>query len=68
MKLEVGRNELFGALQAVIGVVERRQTLPVLSNFLLVVNGDEMVVTGTDLEIELVSLSLIHISEPTRPY
>lgn len=59
MKLEVGRNELFGALQAVIGVVERRQTLPVLSNFLLVVNGDELVVTGTDLEIELVSRAVV---------
>jgi DNA polymerase-3 subunit beta len=31
MKIQVGRNELLTAVQAVIGVVERRQTLPVLS-------------------------------------
>lgn len=53
MKLQVGRNELLSALSAVIGVVERRQTLPVLSNFLLELRDDELVVTGTDLEIEL---------------
>ena len=35
MKIQVGRNELLTAVQAVIGVVERRQTLPVLSNLLL---------------------------------
>lgn len=53
MKLQVGRNELLAALSAVIGVVERRQTLPVLSNFLLELRDDELIVTGTDLEIEL---------------
>lgn len=53
MKLQVGRNELLSALSAVIGVVERRQTLPVLSNFLLELKDDELIVTGTDLEIEL---------------
>ena len=52
MKLEVGRNELFGALQAVIGVVERRQTLPVLSNLFLQASEGELILTGTDLELE----------------
>ena len=53
MKLQVGRNELLAALSAVIGVVELRQTLPVLSNFLMETREDELIVTGTDLEIEL---------------
>ena len=60
MKIQVGRNELLSALQSVIGVVERRQTLPVLGNFLLDVADDVLTVTGTDLEMELI-LSLIHI-------
>ena len=55
MKLQVGRNELLSSLQAVIGVVERLQPLPVLSNFLLETRDDELVVIGTDLEIELES-------------
>jgi DNA polymerase-3 subunit beta len=36
------------------GVVERRQTLPVLSNVLLNLDGDRLSITGTDLEVELV--------------
>jgi DNA polymerase III subunit beta len=59
MKIQVGRNELLTAVQAVIGVVERRQTLPVLSNLLLDAQKDELVITGTDLELELVSRAVI---------
>jgi DNA polymerase III subunit beta len=59
MKIQVGRNELLTAVQAVIGVVERRQTLPVLSNLLLDAQKDELVLTGTDLELELVSRAVI---------
>jgi len=42
-------------LQAVIGVVERRQTMPILSNVLLVADKKGLAVTGTDLEVELVA-------------
>jgi len=38
----------------VAGVVEKRQTLPVLSNVLLEVEGQQLSLTGTDLEVELV--------------
>ncbi|MGH8539279.1 MAG: DNA polymerase III subunit beta [Stenotrophobium sp.] len=66
MKLNVGRNELLTALQSVIGVVERRQTLPVLSNFLLETRDDELIVTGTDLEIELESRARVQNLAPGR--
>lgn len=66
MKLQVGRNELLSALSAVIGVVERRQTLPVLSNFLLETRDDELVVTATDLEIELESRARVQNHQPGR--
>src|SRR5690242_18215693 len=54
MKFEIARNELLQTLQSAIGVVERRQTLPVLSNFLIDAKDRELVVTATDLELELV--------------
>ena len=54
MKIKINRDALIKPLQQVAGVVERRQTLPVLSNVLLQVNGDQLSVTGTDLEVELV--------------
>lgn len=66
MKLNVGRNELLGALSAVIGVVERRQTLPILSNFLLELQEDQLVVTGTDLEIELQARAQVENLTPGR--
>jgi DNA polymerase-3 subunit beta len=57
MKFSAARDVLLKPLQAVIGVVERRQTMPILSNVLLVVKGNELAVTATDLEVELVALA-----------
>ena len=54
MKLRVSREALLKPLQQVAGVVERRQTLPVLSNVLLQVEGNILSLTGTDLEVEMV--------------
>jgi DNA polymerase-3 subunit beta len=54
MQFVISRESLLKPLQIVSGVVERRQTLPVLSNVLLVLNDSELSLTGTDLEVELV--------------
>jgi DNA polymerase-3 subunit beta len=55
MKFTAAREALLKPLQAVIGVVERRQTMPILSNVLLVVKDGSLSVTATDLEVELVA-------------
>jgi DNA polymerase-3 subunit beta len=55
MKLTVEREKLLAPLQAVIGVVERRQTMPVLANVLLGVQQGQLSITATDLEVELVA-------------
>ena len=55
MKFTAAREALLKPLQAVIGVVERRQTMPILSNVLLVVRDGALSVTATDLEVELVA-------------
>ena len=55
MKITINRDSLLKPLQVVSGVVEKRQTLPVLSNVLLVVNDGTLTLTGTDLEVELTS-------------
>ena len=54
IKFSVSREVLIRPLQMVSGVVEKRQTLPVLSNILFVVDNDQLYLTGTDLEVELV--------------
>ena len=55
MKFEVTRDVLLDPLLAVQGVVERRQTLPILANVLLRVASRSLSVTATDMEIELVA-------------
>ena len=54
MKFVISRDALLKPLNLVAGVVERRQTLPILANVLLVLDGDHLSLTGTDLEVELV--------------
>lgn len=54
MKFSISRDVLLKPLNLVAGVVERRQTLPVLSNVLLAVDENRLSLTGTDLEVELV--------------
>ena len=49
MKLTATREQILGPLQSVIGVVERRQTMPVLSNVLLSARNNRLSITGTDL-------------------
>jgi DNA polymerase III subunit beta len=59
MKFTTSRAALLKPVQTVIGVVERRQTMPVLANVLLVAKGKNLAVTGTDLEVELVARSAL---------
>lgn len=54
MKFSISRDSLVKSLNLVAGVVERRQTLPILANVLLVLKEDWLSLTGTDLEVELV--------------
>lgn len=56
MKFTTNREALLRPLQLVTGVVERRQTLPVLGNLLVVAEGGTLSLTGTDLEVELVAV------------
>lgn len=55
MKFTISRDALLKPLQIVSGAVERRSTLPILGNVLLQVSEDSLRMTGTDLEVELVS-------------
>ena len=63
MQFSIQREALLKPLQQVVGVVERRQTLPVLANLLCRVNGDTVSLTGTDLEVEMVATA--DVEKPT---
>src|SRR5712664_3649215 len=64
MKLTATREDLLVPLQSVIGVVERRQTMPVLANVLLAARDNRLSVTGTDLEVELVATCAVSVQQP----
>jgi DNA polymerase III subunit beta len=55
MKFSAARETLLKPLQMVVGVVERRQTMPILSNVLLSTQGSKLSITATDLEVEMVA-------------
>lgn len=55
MKFTVKREDILKPLQLVGGVVEKRHTLPVLANILVVLEGDQLSLTGTDLEVEIIA-------------
>ena len=61
MKLNAGREALLKPLHAVIGVVERRQTMPILANVLLVARDNQLSITATDLEVELVASGEVEV-------
>jgi len=55
MRFTLQREAFLKPLAQVVNVVERRQTLPVLANFLVQVKDGQLSLTGTDLEVEMVS-------------
>ncbi|MFC5578798.1 DNA polymerase III subunit beta [Lysobacter niabensis] len=55
MRFSLQREVFLKPLAQVVNVVERRQTLPVLANLLVQVTGGQLSLTGTDLEVEMVS-------------
>jgi DNA polymerase-3 subunit beta len=70
MKFSIQREDFLKPLQQVIGVVERRQTLPVLGNVLLNANKKSVRLTATDLEVELqshVNVAVTEIGDITVP-
>ncbi len=55
MRFRTSRDTLLRPLRVATGVVERRQTLPVLANLLVEAGEDGLTVRGTDLEVEIVA-------------
>jgi DNA polymerase-3 subunit beta len=59
MRFSLQREAFLKPLAQVVNVVERRQTLPVLANFLVQVHNGQLSLTGTDLEVEMISRSAV---------
>jgi len=53
MEITVSKTELLRELTATQGVVERKTTIPILSNYLFEAAGDKLSLTATDLDLSL---------------
>src|SRR5438270_12607925 len=53
MEITVSKFELLRELTATQGVVERKTTIPILSNYLVEASGDKLWLTATDLDLSL---------------
>ncbi len=53
MHFEISRKALLPPLKMVSGIVEKKQTLPILANTLIKVNGEQLHFTATDTELEI---------------
>jgi len=63
MKISISRDAILNPLQMVNNVIERRQTLPILSNVLISVKENTLSLTGTDLEVEMINTCPIENTE-----
>ena len=59
MNTELSVEELLDPLQTVIGVVEKKQTLPILSHVLIQLKDKKLILTTTDMELEISASSKI---------
>src|SRR3954462_7351306 len=65
-QVKAKRDEILGPLSAVSGIIERRHTLPILSNVLLEQGADTLSFLATDIEIQISAKSTIAASADTR--
>ena len=66
MNFNIKRNDLLPSLQCVSGNIERRQTLPILSNLLFSITPKALSITATDMEVELVVDVEVKLDQTTR--
>ena len=66
MNFNIKRSDLLPCLQCVSGNIDRRQTLPILSNLLFDIKPNSFSVTTTDMEVELVVEVEVKLGESTR--
>src|SRR5512135_1278886 len=64
MKLKIKKEEILKGLQRIQGVVEKKNTMPILSNMLLTAEGDSIEIIATDLEIGLRGRYAAEVEKP----
>ena len=61
--IKTQRDSLLAPLQSVSGIVEKKHTLPILSNVLLEKHGDRLTLLATDIEIQITTTNSTPVSD-----
>ena len=64
MKLKIKKDEILKGLQRIQGVVDKKNTMPILSNMLLAADDKGVEITATDLEIGLRGRYAAEVEKP----
>lgn len=64
--LKINREALLKPLQAVSGIIERRHTLPILSNVMMTRQGNKIDFVATDIEIEISATATVDTEGDSR--
>jgi DNA polymerase-3 subunit beta len=64
MEITVSRQELVRELTATQSVVERKTTIPILSNFLIEAEDDRLTITATDLDQAIRTSAAVKVKKP----
>ena len=64
MEISVSRQDLVKELTATQSVVERKTTIPILSNFLIEADGDQLNITATDLDQAIRTSAPVKVKKP----
>src|SRR5277367_2743140 len=64
MEISISRQDLLRELTATQSVVERKTTIPILSNFLIEAEGDKVVITATDLDQSIKTSCSAKVKKP----
>ena len=63
MQFTVSQEDIVRPLQLVCSIVERRATLPILSTVLLRVQGKQLTMTSTDMELEMIATLAVAVEQ-----
>ncbi len=61
MQLTIAQNALLQPLQTVVGVVEKSQTMPILANAHIEVKNNRLIITATNIEVQLQASILLDV-------
>lgn len=63
MKIKVKKNEIFKLISKAQNIIEKRNTMPVLTNILLSAEKDELTLYATDLEVSVKATCPVQVKE-----